>query len=67
MDAPGDVQEQVRRGLHLVTGRIPSSIEIEEGLAFVRDLTETEGMDEISALATFCLVALNLNEFLYVD
>ena len=27
----------------------------------------TEEMDEASALTTFCLVAMNLNEFLYVD
>ena len=65
--APDDIEAQVRRGLHLVTGRIPSSIEVREGMEFIRDLTDTEDMDETSALATFCLLAMNLNEFLYVD
>ena len=64
---PDDVQAQVRRGLHLVTGRIPDTIDVGHGVDFIRELCDEDGLDEREALASFCLVALNLNEFLYVD
>lgn len=64
---PDDLDAQIRRGLHLVTGRIPDTIEVEDGVEFVRELRDVDGMDEDLSLAAFCLVAMNLNEFLYVD
>jgi hypothetical protein len=64
---PDALHAQVRRGLHLVTGRIPDTIEVEDGVAFIRELREVDGLDDDTSLASFCLVAMNLNEFLYVD
>jgi hypothetical protein len=64
---PGDLEAQVRRGLHLVTGRNPDTIDVEDGIRFIHDLRDSEGLDERGALSAFCLVAMNLNEFLYVD
>jgi hypothetical protein len=40
---------------------------VDDGVAFIRELRESDGMDDDSSLASFCLVAMNLNEFLYVD
>jgi hypothetical protein len=64
---PGDTEAQIRRGLHLVTGRIPDTIDVTDGVMFIRELREDSGLDGQGALASFCLVAMNLNEFLYVD
>ena len=64
---PGNLEDQVRRGLGLVTSREPAQDEVDEGVEFVIELRETEGMNESFSLETFCLVSLNLNEFLYVD
>jgi hypothetical protein len=65
-EAPGDVAAQVRRGLRAVTQRAPTPGEIRRGTALVDDLKK-EGLDAGRALASFCLMALNLNEFVYLD
>jgi hypothetical protein len=36
-------------------------------VSLVRWLREHDGASEEEALASFCLVALNLNEFIYLD
>ena len=64
---PGNLEQQVRRGLELATSREPAPIDVEDGVELVLDLRETDGMGESAALESFCLIALNLNEFLYVD
>ena len=55
---------QVRRALELALGRSPRADEITSHVMFMRDLAKEQGVD---ALALFCLVVLNLNEYAYLD
>jgi hypothetical protein len=61
-----DRSKQVERVLRLVTCRRPADAEVRRGLDLISGL-ESGGMKPDDALASFCLVALNLNEFLYLD
>jgi hypothetical protein len=61
-----DRKRQVERALTLVTTRPPTVAEINRGVALIADL-ESKGIAPDAALRSFCLVALNLNEFLYID
>jgi hypothetical protein len=58
---------QVRRALHRVTGRPPSEAEIARGVSLLESLTTGEGLNPDAAFDAFCLLALNLNEFLYLE
>jgi hypothetical protein len=60
-------REQVRRVLHRVTSRPPSDREISQGVALLQSLTSEEGLGATAALDAFCLLAFNLNEFLYLE
>lgn len=61
-----DVKGQVRAVIHRVTQRNASEEELERGAAFIQNLRGTEGMDPHHALTKFCLIGLNLNEFIYL-
>jgi hypothetical protein len=63
-EAPGDLAGQVRRAIRLTTGRAPPADELDRDVAFVRGL-EAKGVAE--PLKQYCLLALNTNEFVYVD
>lgn len=56
----------VRRTLALVTSRPPSDAEVVRGTALIRTLEQQDGTTESQALTAFCLLAMNLNEFLYL-
>jgi len=58
---------RVARGLELVTQRPASPAEVERGLALLEDLRRQHGVDADEALRLYCLVLLNLNEFVYLD
>jgi cytochrome c553 len=58
---------QVRRALALVTSRPPSDAEVTRGVGLIRAMQQDDGATSTVALASFCLLALNLNEFLYLD
>jgi mono/diheme cytochrome c family protein len=62
----GDRRRQVERALRLVSGRDPLDTELRRGLDLIADL-ERRGLKPDDALRSFCLVTLNLNEFLYLD
>jgi hypothetical protein len=47
--------------------RPPTASEIARGVELVRDLRAKDHKSEDEALESFCLVALNLNEFIYLD
>jgi hypothetical protein len=66
-DVGDDPAQQVRRALELVTQRDPSEAEIERGLHLMRDFEHADAMPREQSLQAFCLLALNLNEFLYLD
>jgi hypothetical protein len=60
-------EAQVRQVLHRVTARPPSETEVARGVALMRSLTADEGLGARAALDAFCLMAFNLNEFLYLE
>jgi hypothetical protein len=62
----GDRREQIKSIWLKVTGRDANEEVIQEGLKFFRDFKQS-GADEDLALQQFCLIALNLNEFIYLD
>jgi mono/diheme cytochrome c family protein len=64
--APGDTQRQVEIALERVTQRAPTDAEVQRGETFIRELADS-GIEPDTALQHFCLVALNLNEFLFLD
>jgi hypothetical protein len=66
-EAPGDLPAQVRRAIRLTTGRTAGADEVKQDVAFVRELREKHQLTEDAALVQYCLLALNTNEFVYLD
>ena len=66
-EAPGDVAAQVSRATRLTTGRTPTADEVKADVAFVARLKAKHNLDDAQALARFCLLCLNANEFVYLD
>lgn len=66
-EAGSDVASQVRRALAIATSRVPTDTELAQGQAFIREAVELDGLDPDAALDRFCLLAFNLNEFMYLD
>ncbi len=65
--APESVTEQIRQGLYLTTNRMPGAAEVDRGLRFLERLQRDDNVTSDQALHTFCLLMLNMNEFLYLD
>jgi hypothetical protein len=63
-ELPDDLAGQVRRAIRLTTGRDPSGDEVDRDVAFIRSLA-AKGVAE--PLKRYCLLALNTNEFVYLD
>ena len=51
----------------LVTQRPAKDAEIDRGLKLIDDLMKQEKASPQTAMKYFCLVAMNLNEFMYLD
>jgi hypothetical protein len=66
-ERPGDVRAQVIRARQLTSGRAPSTEEVDEAVAFLRELQQKEGLNAQQAMDSLCLVCFNMNEFLYID
>ncbi|MDB5352777.1 MAG: hypothetical protein JWN86_4024 [Planctomycetota bacterium] len=66
-EAGDEPRAQVRLALRLVTGREPTEGELARGLDLIATMTSREMMKPEAALRAFCLIALNLNEFLYLN
>ncbi len=66
-EAGADVEQQVRLALRLVTARPPSLAEVRRGVELIAKLQAEDGVAADVALKYFALVALNLNEFVYLD
>ncbi|MBX2852277.1 MAG: PSD1 and planctomycete cytochrome C domain-containing protein [Phycisphaeraceae bacterium] len=66
-EAGPELADQVRLGLKLVLTREPTDEEVESNVVFVQDVMKEHGLDADRALKLFCLVAYNLNEFVYLD
>jgi hypothetical protein len=65
--AEGDKEELVRITLLRVTQRPPTDEEVQRGVEFIRRMEEGQRMERDLALQKYCLLAMNLNEFLYID
>ncbi len=66
-EAGDDVAKQVALAFHLTTSGKPSREEIDRGVTLVKNLMEKDGATHEQAMRYVCLVALNLNEFVYLD
>jgi hypothetical protein len=64
---PGDSKAQVTRALRLATSRKPTGEEVDDGLELIHGLKAEAKLSDSEALQRFCLLVLNLNEFLYLD
>jgi hypothetical protein len=63
----GDAHGQVAEALSRTLQRTPESHEIERGVAFLNRLQQQHGLTAREALTQYCVLALNLNEFTYLD
>ncbi|MEM7453947.1 MAG: PSD1 and planctomycete cytochrome C domain-containing protein [Planctomycetota bacterium] len=59
--------EFVTEILSRVMQRAPSDEEVARGLILIEELQNEDGMPEQQARACFCLYAINLNEFIFLD
>jgi hypothetical protein len=73
-EASGDAASQVARAIRIALGRTGSAVELSEGAAFLAAQTATHGQRVSNseaaaraALADFCHVLINSNEFAFVD
>lgn len=66
-EAGDDTRAQVQLALALATSRPPSDDDIRRGVDLIQALQSEDGASREVALRYFCLVVLNLNEFMYVD
>jgi mono/diheme cytochrome c family protein len=65
--AGNDPAQQVTLALERAFQRPPQPAEIERGISLIRELQLEHGQSPADALKNFCLLALNTNEFLYLD
>ncbi len=66
-EAHDSLTSQVERGLNLVYCRKPTKTEIADGLNLIKKLQQKHQLSEQDAFKLFCLYALNLNEFIFID
>jgi mono/diheme cytochrome c family protein len=62
-----DPPARVRRALQLALARPPDEATVNRGLALMKSLAEKHGQSADAALNFFCMMVLNLNEFVYLD
>lgn len=62
-----DSTARVQLALSRAMQRQPTKTEIQRGLDLITSLKENDGMNDQDALKYLCLVALNLNELMYLD
>ncbi len=66
-EAGADIDKQVRLALTLATARPPSDGDIRRGVDLIAALHSKRRHQRTCGAAYFCLVVLNLNEFVYLD
>ena len=65
-EAPDDDIERIRHGVTCVLRRPALEAEVADGLRLLAELRD-DGLDRESAFELYCLLLLNLNEFMYLD
>jgi len=66
-EAGNDLTSQVVHAFRIALSRKPADKEIAAGLAMIKEMRDNAGVSEEVALERFALLALNLNEFVYLD
>jgi hypothetical protein len=66
-DAGQEPGRQAARALQLALGRPATDDEVKEGAVLMSQLRQQHGLSPHEALRQWCLVVLNLSEFMYVD
>ncbi|MAT14627.1 MAG: hypothetical protein CMJ46_05080 [Planctomyces sp.] len=66
-ERPADDSELVETALERVLQREPTETEIARGVRFIEQMQTEREMNYPRAVQSFCLLALNLNEFVYLD
>jgi hypothetical protein len=64
---PDDLAGQLKYAIRLTTGWTPTAAEIRHDIAFVKELQAENKLGAGEALKLYCLMALNANEFMYLD
>lgn len=67
VEHPESLEAQIRLALRRVTQRDPSADEVSRGMQLIETLQTENNLTSEQSRKYFCLVALNLNEFLYLD
>ena len=65
-EAGAEPAAQARLALALATSRTPAAAEVQRGVRFMEALRQ-DGASADTALDLYCLLVLNLNEFVYLD
>jgi hypothetical protein len=66
-DAGNDLPKQVALGIRLTTSREGTRDEIAQDVAFIEKLMKQHKLTAEKALAQYCLLLLNTNEFITID
>ena len=66
-EAGDDPAEQVALAIRLALCREPEAADVERGLRLIETLRQDHGVSADEALDYYCLMVLNLNEFVYLD
>jgi len=66
-EAGEKIEDQMKLGLRLVTGRVPTNGEVQRCVSLYNDLINKDGIAADKAMDYVCLVLINLNEFVYLD
>ena len=66
-EAGDDVRQQVTLAYRLALNREPDERMIRRGLSLIETLKSKHGLSSEKGLEQFCLMTLNLNEFIYLD
>jgi cytochrome c553 len=66
-EAGDEVTKQVQLALNLITGRPPTATEVLRGVKLVDSFKNQDQVGAEAALKYYCLLVLNLNEFVYLD
>ena len=59
--------KQILRAFELAIGRAPSAQEVTMSQDFLQEMSTREGTDPARAMERYCLLVLNLNEFMFID
>jgi hypothetical protein len=66
-EAGDDVGQQVTHALSLALSRAPADEEVARGESLIAAWQNEDGLDRATAIQYYCLLVLNLNEFVYLD